>query len=167
MYRMTSITRRMPTPTPTERGSYVTILPATHVPAMSVFVHLYCHALSAGAITSEMTDMSLIRMLSAGPDVSLKGSPTVSPTTVASKCSFDVLLRPSCLAYFLALSHAPPAFDMATAVMKPLESEPIRQPARPLEDRRNPMTTGMKTASAPGMSISLMAAVVAMAMQRS
>jgi len=29
-------------------------------------------------------DMSLMRMLRAGPDVSLNGSPTVSPTTVAS-----------------------------------------------------------------------------------
>merc|ERR1719454_342877 len=83
--------------------------------------------LKAGASTSEMTDMSLMRMLSAGPEVSLNGSPTVSPTTVASKCSFSVLLRPSCLAYFLALSHAPPALDMATASMKPLASEPIKQ----------------------------------------
>merc|ERR1719443_2036245 len=82
-----------------------------------------------------------MRMLSAGPDVSLKGSPTVSPTTVASKCSFSLLLRPSCLAYFLALSHAPPAFDMATASMKPEEREPTRQPARPFEVRMKPMTT--------------------------
>ena len=35
------------------------------------------------AITIETIDISLMRMLSEGPDVSLKGSPTVSPTTVA------------------------------------------------------------------------------------
>merc|ERR1719487_2439016 len=116
---------RMPTPTPTERGSQGPTWPL----GLS-----FCHVLSEGAITSEMTDISLIRMLSAGPDVSLKGSPTVSPTTVASKCSLAVLLRPSCFAYFLALSHAPPAFDMATASMKPDESEPMRQPARPLDE---------------------------------
>ena len=41
-------------------------------------------ALKSGATVSETMDMSLMRMLSAGPDVSLKGSPTVSPTTHAS-----------------------------------------------------------------------------------
>ena len=35
------------------------------------------------AITMLTIDMSLMRMLSEGPDVSLKGSPTVSPTMVA------------------------------------------------------------------------------------
>merc|ERR1719326_1519795 len=100
-------TTRMHTPTTTDFHSHSMIMPSSPT----------CHSLSAGAITSEMTDMSLIRMLSAGPDVSLNGSPTVSPTTVASKCSLSVLLRPSCLAYFLALSHAPPALDMATASM--------------------------------------------------
>merc|ERR1719311_1000969 len=109
-----------------------------HSHSMTLPVVSSCHDLRAGAMTSEMTDMSLIRMLSAGPDVSLKGSPTVSPTTVASKCSFSLLLRPSCLAYFLALSHAPPALDMATASMKPDESEPTSAPARPLAERRKP-----------------------------
>merc|ERR1719313_3328758 len=157
-YRMTSITMRMPTPTPTDLGSH----------SMMVLVTgSICHALSAGAMTREMTDMSLMRMLSAGPDVSLKGSPTVSPTTVASKWSLSVLLRPSCLANFLALSHAPPALDMATASMKPDEREPMRQPARPLEERVKPTMNGMKTASAPGITISLIAAVVAIATQRS
>lgn len=35
------------------------------------------------AMTMETIDISLIRMLSDGPEVSLNGSPTVSPTTVA------------------------------------------------------------------------------------
>jgi hypothetical protein len=39
--------------------------------------------LSNGAMIRAMMLMSLIRMLREGPDVSLKGSPTVSPTTQA------------------------------------------------------------------------------------
>jgi hypothetical protein len=35
------------------------------------------------AITSATTAISLIRMFSEGPEVSLNGSPTVSPTTAA------------------------------------------------------------------------------------
>ena len=36
-----------------------------------------------GAMIMATTLISLIRMLSDGPEVSLKGSPTVSPVTVA------------------------------------------------------------------------------------
>lgn len=36
-----------------------------------------------GAKTSDSTAMSLMRMLRDGPDVSLRGSPTVSPITAA------------------------------------------------------------------------------------
>lgn len=36
-----------------------------------------------GAMTSETIDISLIRMFIDGPEVSLKGSPTVSPVTEA------------------------------------------------------------------------------------
>ena len=36
-----------------------------------------------GAITNETIDISLINILMEGPEVSLKGSPTVSPTTAA------------------------------------------------------------------------------------
>ena len=39
---------------------------------------------NSGAKTNATIDISLIRMFSAGPDVSLKGSPTVSPTTTAA-----------------------------------------------------------------------------------
>ena len=39
--------------------------------------------LSSGAITRLTMAITLIRMFIEGPDVSLKGSPTVSPTTVA------------------------------------------------------------------------------------
>lgn len=43
----------------------------------------YMKATVRPAITMLTIDMSLMRMLSDGPLVSLKGSPTVSPTTVA------------------------------------------------------------------------------------
>jgi hypothetical protein len=42
------------------------------------------------ANTTEMIAISFITMLSAGPDVSLRGSPTVSPTT-APACAADFL----------------------------------------------------------------------------
>jgi hypothetical protein len=37
----------------------------------------------SGAISSETTLITLMRIAMPGPDVSLKGSPTVSPTTAA------------------------------------------------------------------------------------
>lgn len=43
----------------------------------------YRNATVSPAITILTMDMSLIRILSDGPDVSLNGSPTVSPTIVA------------------------------------------------------------------------------------
>ena len=39
---------------------------------------------SSGAITRLTMAMTLIRIFIAGPDVSLNGSPTVSPTTTAA-----------------------------------------------------------------------------------
>ena len=45
-------------------------------------VRLFDYAMR-GAITSATTDINLMRMLRAGPAVSLNGSPTVSPTTAA------------------------------------------------------------------------------------
>ncbi len=39
--------------------------------------------INTGALTKETTETSLIRMFMVGPEVSLKGSPTVSPTTAA------------------------------------------------------------------------------------
>ncbi len=43
-----------------------------------------------GAMTSETMDISLMRMFIDGPDVSLNGSPTVSPVTEAL-CASDPL----------------------------------------------------------------------------
>ncbi len=41
------------------------------------------HVTVRPAITIETIDINLMRMFNDGPDVSLNGSPTVSPTTVA------------------------------------------------------------------------------------
>lgn len=54
-----------------------------------------------GAKTSDSTAMSLMRMFRDGPDVSFRGSPTVSPIT-AALCASDPL-GPS----VLACSEAP------------------------------------------------------------
>lgn len=66
--------------------------------------------------------MSLIKIFKAGPEVSLRGSPTVSPTTAAlwiyvpflTLLPFSSIIAPLSM-YFLALSQAPPVFaaDMA------------------------------------------------------
>jgi hypothetical protein len=45
--------------------------------------HTLSLSYNSGAITNATTDISLSRILSEGPDVSLNGSPTVSPTTAA------------------------------------------------------------------------------------
>lgn len=52
----------------------------------NIFVNAYpnkLHETVSPAITMDTIDISLIKMLRLGPDVSLNGSPTVSPTTAA------------------------------------------------------------------------------------
>jgi hypothetical protein len=64
---------------------------------------------------SDNMAISLIRMLREGPEVSFKGSPTVSPTTAAlwiyepflTTAPLSSLIAPLSM-YFLALSQAPP-----------------------------------------------------------
>ena len=58
-------------------------------------------------------------------DVSLKGSPTVSPTTVAA-CSSVPFCFSTVSTIFLALSHAPPALAMKIAWNKPKNAMAIR-----------------------------------------
>mmetsp|Transcript_22215 Transcript_22215/g.42379 ORF Transcript_22215/g.42379 Transcript_22215/m.42379 type:complete len:254 (-) Transcript_22215:600-1361(-) len=96
--------------------------------------------------------MSLIRMLREGPEVSLKGSPTVSPTTHALPCS--VFLIPSFSHSFFPLSHAPPALDIMIATMHPEAMAPVRRPIRQRGPTRKPTTKGARTAYVPGASIS-------------
>src|SRR5690606_5910642 len=70
-----------------------------------------------GAMTRATMLISLMRMFSAGPEVSLKGSPTVSPITAAAWASppfFSPSISPFSMA-FLALSQAPPALAIISA----------------------------------------------------
>jgi hypothetical protein len=70
------------------------------------------------------TAISLIRMFREGPEVSLSGSPTVSPIT-AALCASEPLppMARACSVlpasrYFLALSHAPPVLDALMAICR-------------------------------------------------
>merc|ERR1719498_794146 len=124
-------------------------------PAMEPVVEneAWQQSLKTGASTSETIDMSLMRMFSAGPDVSLKGSPTVSPTTHAAWLSVFLPLptpRAPFSQYFLALSQAPPALAMVMASMKPEVRAPTSRPARAAAPRMKPMMAGAKTAMMPG-----------------
>src|SRR5580700_7752547 len=60
--------------------------------------------------------ITLIIGFSAGPAVSLNGSPTVSPTTDALCTSVPLPPRKPSSTFFLALSQLAPAFDMKTAI---------------------------------------------------
>ena len=73
--------------------------------------------------------VNLITGLRLTEDVSLKGSPTVSPTTVAA-CSSVPLARMSTSTIFFALSQAPPAFAMKMAWKRPKKAMPIRYPMK-------------------------------------
>src|SRR5690606_4034535 len=91
--------------------------------------HVYSDA-NHGANTSDTTLISLMRMFIAGPEVSLNGSPTVSPTT-AALCGSEPL--PPCAPpsmYFLALSQAPPALAMNSAIITPVTVAPASRPPR-------------------------------------
>merc|ERR1719262_1889831 len=81
-----------------------------------------------GAMRRLTMDMSLIKMLRAGPDVSLKGSPTVSPMMQA--LPWSVFLIFSFSHNFLELSQAPPALDIVTANIAPETIEPPKRPIK-------------------------------------
>src|SRR5690606_16956365 len=84
--------------------------------------------LNSGTASTAAIDISLMRMLIDGPAVSLNGSPTVSPITVAL-CTSDPLPPwwPAST-YFLALSHEPPALAMNRAIITPEPSAPASRP---------------------------------------
>ena len=90
--------------------------------------------------TREQIAESLIRMLMDGPEVSFRGSPTVSPTTEAA-CSLSPFLTNSpssslaCLrasfpasTNFLQLSQAPPELEAEKAIWIPETMAPARIP---------------------------------------
>ena len=90
----------------------------------------------------------------AGPAVSLKGSPTVSPMTVAA-CASDPL--PPCApssTIFFALSHDPPELARNTAMSAPEPIAPARNPASGPIPRPKPTAIGMRAASRPGVASS-------------
>ena len=69
--------------------------------------------------------VNLMIGFSATEDVSLNGSPTVSPTTVAS-CSGVPFAFSYTSTIFFALSHAPPALAMKIAWYNPKRAIEIR-----------------------------------------
>ena len=98
----------------------------------------------------------------AGPEVSLKGSPTVSPTTEALWLSDPLPPKFPASMYFLALSHAPPLLAIKRARNAPITVAPKSMPPRVSLPRRKPTATGVRTATRPGATIFLRAATVAM-----
>ena len=100
-------------------------------PAMARRAPVWCRSvITAGRMSSDTRFMTLIIGLSAGPAVSLKGSPTVSPIT-AALCASEPLPPswPSSM-YFLALSQAPPEFDNVLAMSCPVRMVPARKAPR-------------------------------------
>lgn len=99
-------------------------------------------------------------MLRAGPEVSFKGSPTVSPVT-AALCSSDPFPLTSPLyekapdsMYFLALSQAPPELADEIAMATPEIKIPGKTPATAVGPKRTPMMNGVKRQMAAGQNIS-------------
>merc|ERR1711972_450263 len=105
-----------------------------------------------GAIVNDTMLMSFINMFNAGPEVSLNGSPTVSPTTQALPCSVFLIFNFS--QSFLELSHAPPALDIMMPSIAPETIAPARSPIRHAGPTKRPTKIGAKIAYAPGAIIS-------------
>jgi hypothetical protein len=109
-----------------------------------------CSSENLLAKISEMMAISLMRMLRAGPEVSFRGSPTVSPTTAALCTSDPFIIRPfsskraPLSMYFLALSQAPPVFAAEIAICTPLTMAPGRNPARMIGPKAKPSRRGEK-----------------------
>jgi hypothetical protein len=109
--------------------------------------------------TKDKIAISLTRIFKAGPDVSLSGSPTVSPIT-AALCSSDpfFLTTPSTFnfpysTYFLQLSQAPPVLDIEIAIYTPETKAPGNNPATAFGPKKNPTTNGVKRTKQPGAII--------------
>ena len=98
--------------------------------------------------------------------MSLKGSPTVSPTTTAECVSEPLPPRLPFSTYFLALSQAPPALAIINAMRTHPRSAPASMPPSDAAPSRKPTATGDATAITPGKTMRLSAAVVAISTQR-
>src|SRR6516225_7081028 len=117
---------------------------------------------SSGTISSATMLMILISGLTAGPAVSLYGSPTVSPVTAALCASLPLPPKLPSSMYFLALSQAPPPVHIEMATNRPVTMVPISRPPSAAGPSSMPTSTGTMTGSSDGITISLMAAVVSM-----
>ena len=116
-------------------------------------------------MTMETMDMSLMRMLREGPEVSLKGSPTVSPTTVAWWEEEFLPPKWPSSTYFFALSQAPPELARKMARTKPAPRPPARRPITPAGPSSMPTSMGTTIARIEGKIISCCAALVEMRTQ--
>ena len=139
-----------------KKGTIITYHPLKNQPNITV----------SPAITIDTILISFIRMLSDGPDVSLNGSPTVSPTTVALWQSEFLPPRCPSSTYFLALSQAPPELARNTASTKPEPRPPASRPITPATPRQSPVSTGTAIAINEGNIISLCAPKVEISTQR-
>merc|ERR1712051_980575 len=115
--------------------------------------------------TRLMMAVNFMTMFKAGPEVSFKGSPTVSPVTeflCASDPFWCSLPRPPLEMYFFALSQAPPELliEMASCTLD--TRAPDSSPAQQFFPKPSPATSGLRITSAPGASISLSEASVEM-----
>ena len=115
---------------------------------------------SSGTIISATMLMILISGLTAGPAVSLYGSPTVSPVTAALCASLPLPPWWPSSMYFFALSHAPPPVVIEIATKMPVMIVPISRPPSACGPSTRPTTTGTSTGSSDGTIISLIAAFV-------
>ena len=75
---------------------------------MSPYQYVFQSERKTGAMVKEKMVMSLMRMFKAGPEVSLKGSPTVSPTTHAL-CVFRLLAAVHLFVFDVLLGVVPSA----------------------------------------------------------
>merc|ERR1712186_213172 len=114
--------------------------------------------------------VSFMTMFSAGPEVSFRGSPTVSPVT-EFLCASEPLRnsgpRPPAEMYFFELSHAPPVLLMEMANCTLDTSAPESKPAQAFLPKPRPATSGLRITRAPGASISRKDASVEMRMHLS
>jgi K(+)-stimulated pyrophosphate-energized sodium pump len=123
---------------------------------------------SNGTINSATMLMILISGFTAGPAVSLYGSPTVSPVTAALWVSPPFLcsaplasVKPSSIS-FLALSQAPPPVHIEMPTNRPVTMVPISSPPSAAGPSSMPTRMGATTGKREGTIISLIAAVVSM-----
>src|SRR6202008_4142505 len=132
------------------------------------------HYTISGTTSSATMLMILISGFTAGPAVSLYGSPTVSPVTAALWASEPLPPWWPSSMYFLALSHAPPPAVIEMATKRPVTMMPssIAPSAAKAEAWAGTalmtkyITTGDATGSSDGMIISLIAALVSMSTAR-